>query len=784
MINKYVILTIGESMKNKKRKVKSKLIPNLIEVLVILFILLVICFITVYFYNETHKFNIIENDIQLKLRENYSINVIAKNPKNYNINNYIFISSNPSIATVDESGNITPVSEGNVEITVKSKKGFNKEIIKLTIKGNKDELYFTNDTYAVMVNNKVKLELNSTSHSLENIKWDITDLSVAVLDYNGVLTAYKEGEVIVTATLENGVSASCKVIVQNVEVVPEALKLSEKKLNLSIGQTYSINTKISPENSTNKTITWTSSDPTKVEVNNGILVAKNYGTVTITATLVNGIKEMVYVTVSDIKVEAINLSKTNITLGIGATEVLNVIFSPTNATNKDLVWTSSNPSIATVSNGIVTAKKEGTTKITVTSNNKKATCSVTVKKINPTALILSKTTVNLIVGQTENISATIKPSNASIKDIIWTSNDSTIATVNDGTIVAKKEGTVKIIAKISGTNITETVTVRVSKVKVTGISLNQTSGTIYLNQNNKNIQLYATVVPENAANKKVIWSSSNSSIATVSNNGLVTGVNPGTATITALTEDGGFKTQFNVTVKKKAIVVITASQGVRMDKWFETYTSKNGNYYSKANKTLKYVYLSGSGFEFQYGDGLTQALNYLKEQYSSVKKYIDLNVYFTLTGNSVKTFTCNEIKTSSEYNTIANKYNSAIQKIKDQGYIVSGYVITHSPLNTKHSLASSKKIVYSHKAEACKSGYRSAWKYYLSNNRMKNVLNTGNYPNIRIVDNWSNFLRVTDEANRKFEWLQKFTTPSDDPLHWDEPTTKLYMQLAFDTANM
>lgn len=72
----------------------------------------------------------------------------------------------------------------------------------------------------------------------------------------------------------------------------------------------------------------------------------------------------------------------------------------------------------------------------------------------------------------------------------------------------------------------------------------------------------------------------------------------------------------------------------------------------------------------------------------------------------------------------------------------------------------------------------------LLNNRMKKVLNTGNYPNIKIVDNQSNFLRVTDEANRKFEWLQKFTTPLDNHLHWEETTTKLYMQLAFDTANM
>ncbi|MBQ8535602.1 MAG: Ig-like domain-containing protein [Bacilli bacterium] len=772
-------------MKNKKRKKNNKLISNLTDVLVVLFILLVIGFIVSYFYNETYKFNIIENNIELKLKENYNINVIAKNPKNNDKNNYIFTSSDNSIATVDELGNITPVSEGNVEITIKSKKGFNRKKINLTIKGKKEDLFFVNDTYAVMINGTVKLELNSFNNLLNNVKWEISDISIATVDSSGVIHGHKEGEVTVTATLENGINTTCKVIVQNKEVMPESITLSDNNISLGIGQSYNIKATILPENSTNKDIKWESSDSTKVEVNNGMLYARNYGKAVITATTINGKKQTCTVTVSDIKVDSITLNKTNITLGIGATESLTVFFNPSNATNKELEWTSNNPSIATVSKGLITGKKEGTTKITVTtSNGKKATASVTVKKINPTAIILNKTSLNLIEGQTENITAVVKPSNASVKEITWSSSDSNIASVNEGTIYAKKEGTVKVTAKIVGTNITSTVTVRVSKVKVTGIQLDKTSGTIYLNKNNKTIQVNATVIPENAANKTIKWSSNNSNVATVNNNGLVTGINPGTATITALTEDSGFKAQFNVTVKKKAIVVITASQGVRMDKWFETYTSKNGNYYSKANKTLKYVYLSGSGFEFQYGDGLTQALNYIKEQYSTIKNYVELNVYFTLTGNSVKTFTCDQIGTSSEYNNIASKYNSSIQKIKDQGYNVNGFVITHSPLNTKHPLASSKKIVYSHKAEACKSGYRSAWKYHLSNNRMKKVLNTGNYPNIKIVDNWSNFLRVTDETNRKFEWLQKFTTPSDDPLHWDEPTTKLYMQLAFDTANM
>ena len=768
----------------KKNKKKNKIYSSLSDFLIIAFLLFIVGFIVVYFYNENYKFNIIENELELKMKENYNINVIAKNPNNYDINNYTFTSSNENIATVDKLGNITPINEGTVEIIIKSKKGFNTKKIKLTVNGKKADFWFTNDTYALMVIKSIKLELNSNNLDISNIKWFVSDLSIATIDLNGVVYAHKEGETDVTATLENGISTTCKVIVQNKEIMPESITLNNTNLNLSIGQTYNLVTKIKPDNSTNKTVIWSSNNTNIVEVNNGIITAKNYGKATITATLINGIKATCDVVVSDIKLESISLNKSNISLGIGATEAVTVFFNPSNATNKDITWSSADPTIATINKGLITGKKEGTTKITATSSNgKKATVTVTVKKINPTAIILSKTSIIIMIGQTENITATIKPTNASIKDIIWTSNDTSIATVDQGTIVAKKEGTVKITAKISGTNITETVTVRVTKVKVTGITLNQTSGVVYTNSNNKIVKINATISPSNAANKNVTWSSSNTNVATV-NNGEITGINPGTATITALTEDGGFKAHYQITVKQKAIIVITASQGVRMDKWFKTYTSKNGNYYSKANNTLKYVYLSGSGFDFQYGEGLNKAIDFIKTQYSSIKNYIDLNVYFTMTGNSVKTFTCDQINTSSEYNNIASKYNSSIKKIKDLGYKVNGFVITHSPLNTKHPLASKNKIVYSHKPEACKSGYRSAWKYYLSNERIKKVVSGNSYPNIRIVDNWSNFLRVTDAANRKFEWLQKFTTPEDDALHWDEPTTKRYMQLAFDTANM
>ncbi len=770
-----------EDINNNKIK---KIISNIFLVIVVIAMIFAVGFVIFYLYNEPHSFIVTQTDIKLKLNEEHDILVLAKDPNKHDKSNYIFTSSDITIASVDELGNVTPVKEGYVEITVKSKKGFNKKIIKVNINGDKEDLYFVNDTYAVIVNKQIDLELNSLNNTLNNITWNVSNPSVATVDDNGRLTAHKEGETIVTASLESGVSAQCKVLVQTNEIKAENIKLNKTNINLGINQTQTLSVKIYPENATDKKVTWISSDSNVVEVKNGIINTKNYGKATITAMLPNGVKEICNVNVSEVKVESISLDKTNITLDIGATERLKISFTPAKADNKNITWKSSDESIAIINDGFITAKKEGKTTITVTTvNGKTASATVTVKKLEPTGLDLNKTTLNLTVGQSSSVIATIKPTNVSKKEIIWTSANSTIATVNNGSITAKKEGTTTITAQISGTNIKTSVTVNVERVKVTGIKLNKTSGTIYLNNKTKTVQLTATVSPSNAENKNVTWSSSNTSVASVSD-GLVTAKALGTSTITATTEDGTFKAQYKITVKKKTIVVVTASQGVRMYDYFKTYTSKNGNYYSLKDKTLKYVYKSGSGFDFQYGTGFDTAMEFIKEQYSSNKKYIDINFYFTLTGNTVKKFTCDKIKTSSEYNNIASTYNSLFQKIKDQGYNVKGFVITHSPLNTKHPLASKSSIVYSHKAEACQSGYRSAWKYHLSNERFKQVIATKQYPNVNVLDNWSNFLKLTDEANRKFKWLQEFTTPEDDALHWDKATTIRYMQLAFDTANM
>ena len=90
-------------------------------------------------------------------------------------------------------------------------------------------------------------------------------------------------------------------------------------------------------------------------------------------------------------------------------------------------------------------------------------------------------------------------------------------------------------------------------------------------------------------------------------------------------------------------------------------------------------------------------------------------MFFTLTGNSVKTSTCDEITTSTLYNTYATNYNTAVNSVKKEGYNVKGFIVSHSPLQSKHPNASNYSIVYSTNEKACSRGYRSGWKYYLSN---------------------------------------------------------------------
>ena len=158
---------------------------------------------------------------------------------------------------------------------------------------------------------------------------------------------------------------------------------------------------------------------------------------------------------STIAVTSVTLNRSSVNLEIGDTVSLYETIYPSNATNKSVTWSSSNSSVATVSNGTVTAKSAGTASITVkTSNNKTATCYVTVNNSAPqtvavSSVSLNKTSATLGVGDTLSLSATISPSNATNKSVTWSSSNTSVATVSNGLVTAKSSGTATITVKTS-----------------------------------------------------------------------------------------------------------------------------------------------------------------------------------------------------------------------------------------------------------------------------------------------------------------------------------------------
>jgi uncharacterized protein YjdB len=146
--------------------------------------------------------------------------------------------------------------------------------------------------------------------------------------------------------------------------------------------------------------------------------------------------------------------------------------------------------------------------------------------------------------------ATIIPSNATNQTVVWTSSNNAIATVDaTGKVnaIAAGSATVTITTEDGGKTAICAVTVSAISIPVTSVSLNKTSLSL---TEGGNETLTATVLPSNATNKNVTWSSSNSAIATVDNNGKVTALAAGTAIITATTQDGGFTATCNITVEK------------------------------------------------------------------------------------------------------------------------------------------------------------------------------------------------------------------------------------------
>ena len=247
------------------------------------------------------------------------------------------------------------------------------------------------------------------------------------------------------------------------------------------------------------------------------------------------------VTISDpqpVNVQSVSLDKTTSELKVGQPETLTATVTPADADDTNIIWSSSDSEVATVVNGVVTAKKAGTATITATSeadSTKTASCVYTITNVAPTSIELNRTTATIAVTDTLNLTATVKPDNATIKTVTWSSSNDAIATVDaNGKVTPKATGNVTITATATdATTVKATcaITIKTEIIYATGISLNYTNEALKVDNT---LQLTATISPANTDDKGITWETSNASVATVSASGLVTVVGEGTAVIAAI----------------------------------------------------------------------------------------------------------------------------------------------------------------------------------------------------------------------------------------------------------
>lgn len=291
----------------------------------------------------------------------------------------------------------------------------------------------------------------------KGIEWKSSDESVATVSQTGLVTALKEGPAVITViTNDGGFEATCEVTV-NKKVIPVSdVQLNKEIMELMEGDEEKLVVTVKPDDATDKSVVWESSNETVVTVDqNGLVKAVREGDAQITVTAKNGVSASCLVGVSkkDIPVTGIKLNYISMELNVGTGGKLTATVEPENATVQDVEWKSSDPAVVAVHNGYVTAKKEGQATITVTTvdGGFTASCEVKVKTIPVTGIAFEQSSLLLPVGNTYTLRAHVQPNNATDQDIQWGSSNGGVATVDQtGKVTAVAAGTADILATLAG----------------------------------------------------------------------------------------------------------------------------------------------------------------------------------------------------------------------------------------------------------------------------------------------------------------------------------------------
>jgi uncharacterized protein YjdB len=507
-------------------------------------------------------------------------------PPNATYPDIVWASSVPSVASVDQNGNVEALSAGATTITATAVHGGRSALCTVMVAATLIEV-----TSITLNKNLVNLDVGDEetlvatlvpSDATYAVGWSSGNEAVAVVTQGGVVRALSDGIASITAAAGSK-SATCIVSVGGVTVVPvEGLTLSKATMSLNVGGNETLTATVTPDNAI-QNVDWTSSDEDVAIVsNNGRVVGIAYGVATITVTTVgfsaNGqpFTASCTVSVSDVKgeipVTGVALNTDTLTLIQGNPAILMEFVEPPDANNRGVQWTSDSPQTVSVNNGNLNALAPTPTgqPVTITvmtlEGRFTATCKVTVLPtgtvevpVEDVTLREGTTIISSLTleepGDTGLLTAVVMPGDATNKTVSWFTTDSKVATVN-----GNSEGSAQVTAVGYGTAVIIVTTVSSGKmafcsinvpkpseelIQVTGIELDEYTMSV---PDGSSFTLIATVSPPDASNPKVNWESNNTAVASVNSEGVVSTYTVGMAVITATTEDRGYSKVCVVTV--------------------------------------------------------------------------------------------------------------------------------------------------------------------------------------------------------------------------------------------
>ena len=397
-----------------------------------------------------------------------------------------------------------------------------------------------------------------------NVIWKLVSGDAISLSNTGVIQAKKAGEALVRAKAADGsgTTAECKVVVKPRLVQSISLNATQKEV--IVGDAFSLTATLSPENATNHNVIWKLVSGNAISLSNtGVIQAKKVGEALVRAEAADGsgITAECKVVVKPRLVKAISLNATQKNLVIGDSFSLTATAMPENATKRNVIWKLVSGDAISLSNtGVIQAKKVGEALVRAEAadgSGIKAECKVVVKPRLVQAISLNATQKELIIGDFFTLTATLSPENATNHNVVWklVSGDA-ISLSNTGVIQAKKVGEALVRAEAAdGSGTTAECKVVVKPRLVQAISLNATQKELIIGDS---FTLTATLSPENATNRNVIWKLVSGDAISLSNTGVIQAKKVGEALIRAEATDGsGITAECKVVVKPRLVQSIS-----------------------------------------------------------------------------------------------------------------------------------------------------------------------------------------------------------------------------------